>query len=76
MQGGLAPAGEGIGATPWQDNAAKSNAYRKCPHCCVAVCCNHFLCINSLTPPNCPLRCIFSYHHPHFTDEKTKPQGA
>ena len=28
MQGGLAPAGDGTGAAPWQDNAAKSNAYR------------------------------------------------
>ena len=73
--GGLAPSGDGIGAIPWQDNAAKSNAYRKCPSCCVSVCCNHFLCINSLTPPDSPLRWIFCYH-PHFTDEQTKPQGA
>lgn len=28
VQGGLAPAGDGTGAAPWQDNAAKSNAYR------------------------------------------------
>lgn len=41
----------------------------------VSVCCNHFLCINSLTPPDSPLRWIFCYH-PHFTDEQTKPQGA
>lgn len=63
----------------WSHALACSTAKSKClyefPTSCVSVCSNHFICINSLTSPNSPLRWIFCYHHPHFTDEKTKAQG-